>query len=87
MQKHKRTDFAVAAPTLAGPARAGGANRAGTPAGILTDSGDAEAFFMANTQDSCTPQNFNCNQQKATAAVLDDYNNGVYLGGPPHCGG
>lgn len=63
------------------------ANGAGTPSGILTALGDAESFFTTSTPASCTTQNFNCNQQKATAAVLDDYNNGTYVGGPPHCGG
>jgi hypothetical protein len=63
------------------------ANGAGTPSGVQAALNDAQAFFAANTPAVCTPQNFNCNQQKATAKVLDDYNNGVYAGGPPHCGG
>lgn len=63
------------------------ANGAGAPASILTALSDSETFFLNNTPASCTAANFNCNQQKATAAVLDDYNNGIYNGGPPHCGG
>lgn len=63
------------------------ANGASAPTSIQAALGDAEAFLTANTPASCNQSNFNCNQQKATAAVLDDYNNGVYAGGPPHCGG
>lgn len=60
---------------------AGGAS---APPSIIAVLNDASAFFSAGTTPaSCGPGQ--CEQQKALAAILDTYNNGLYPGAPKHC--
>ena len=54
------------------------------PASIQTLLDTADAWFLANTPAVCTSGS-SCGTQKTWAAILDDYNNGVYPGGPQHC--
>jgi hypothetical protein len=60
------------------------ANGAPVPASIQTLLDTADAWFLANTPAVCTSGS-SCGTQKTWAAILDDYNNGVYPGGPQHC--
>jgi hypothetical protein len=60
------------------------ANGASVPQGVQDTLGLASAWLNANTPSACTGPG-SCGTQKDWAAVLDDYNNGVYDGGPPHC--
>ncbi|MDH4232965.1 MAG: hypothetical protein OEW04_13170 [Nitrospirota bacterium] len=60
------------------------ANGAFVPQGVQDTLDYAEAWLQANNPCACT-SNGSCGIQKDWAAVLDDYNNGIYQGGPPHC--
>lgn len=63
------------------------ANGASVPAGIQ-ELLDLSAAFFATTDPavSCNGTGAaSCPLQKTWAAILDDYNNGVYEGGPVHC--
>ncbi len=60
------------------------ANGAFVPLGVQDTLALAEAWLEANNPCACTA-NGSCGLQKDWAAVLDDYNNGIYQGGPPHC--
>lgn len=60
------------------------ANGTCVPSGVQDLVDQATAWFEANGPDTCgTPGS--CGVQKDWGAVLDDYNNGIYPGGPPHC--
>jgi hypothetical protein len=61
------------------------ANSASVPSGVQTTLDLAEDWLNANGPSACTGDG-SCGTQKDWAAVLDEYNNGVYLGGPGHCG-
>lgn len=54
------------------------ANGAAVPPGVQTAINFAESYFNGFTAPSK-------GESVAQATVLDDYNNGVYPGGPPHC--
>jgi hypothetical protein len=60
------------------------ANGALLPAGIKATLADADAWLNNNTPAKCTAAG-SCGLQRDWAAVLDEYNNGQYAGGPPHC--
>jgi hypothetical protein len=60
------------------------ANGASAPAGVTTTLSLAEAWLSTNIPASCTAGG-SCGLQKDWAKLLDDYNNGQYPGGPPHC--
>ena len=63
------------------------ANGAAVPAGVQSILTQANAWFLsAGTAATACPLNSSCGLQKTWAGILDDYNNGVYPGGPPHCG-
>jgi hypothetical protein len=62
------------------------ANGAFEPSGIADIITQSEAFFNNNTPSACSSSSA-CGLQKTWAAILNDYNNGTYTGGPPHCGG
>lgn len=57
------------------------------PEGVQETIDLATAWFTSST-DAATacPKASNCGTQKTWAGVLDDFNNGVYPDGPPHCG-
>jgi hypothetical protein len=59
------------------------ASGASVPAGIQVKLDAAEAWLGANAPSACASAL--CGEQRDWAAILDDYNNGVYEGGPPHC--
>lgn len=59
-------------------------NPAVPPAGVQTTLDLALAWLQVNAPSACTA-NGSCGTQKDWAKVLDDFNNGVYPGGPPHC--
>jgi hypothetical protein len=61
------------------------ASGATVPSGIQTVLGLATPWLTANAPSACTTPSA-CGLQKTWAATLDTYNNGVYPGGPPHCG-
>ncbi len=61
------------------------ANGASVPNGVQDTLDLAEDWLNVNNQGACTGQG-SCGMQKDWAKILDDYNNGVYVGGPPHCG-
>jgi hypothetical protein len=60
------------------------ANGASVPTGVQTTLDLALAWLTANAPGACTA-NGSCGTQKAWAAILDSYNNGLYPGGPAHC--
>lgn len=62
------------------------ANGASVPQGVQDTLALAGTWFAnpANTPALCDAKG-SCGLQKDWGAVLDDYNNGVYPGGPPHC--
>jgi len=66
------------------------ANGACTPEGIFGPGGTfalAESFFSGTTTpDAACPLSNSCGLQKTWGQILDDYNNGLYPGGPAHCG-
>lgn len=59
-------------------------NPAKAPVGVQDTINLALAWLEANAPSACTAAN-SCGDQKDWAAVLDDFNNGVYPNGPPHC--
>ncbi len=61
------------------------ANGASVPSGVQDILNQAENWLTNNAPSACTA-NGSCGTQKDWAAILDDYNNGLYPGGPPHCG-
>jgi hypothetical protein len=60
------------------------ANGASVPEGIQTALDDAQAWLVANNPTACCA-NGSCGIQKGIAAILDQFNNGLYPGGPVHC--
>lgn len=60
------------------------ASGAAVPAGVGTTLGLAENWLSTNLPSACTSP-ASCGQQKDWAQVLDQYNNGLYPGGPQHC--
>jgi hypothetical protein len=63
------------------------ANGACLPDGVKTTLQLAQNWLnnSANTPATCSAKG-SCGLQKDWAKVLDDYNNGIYPGGPAHCG-
>jgi hypothetical protein len=61
------------------------ANGAYVPDGVQDTLDLAQPWFEAKTLSECTDKS-SCGTQKDWAKTLDDYNNGVYPGGPSHCG-
>ncbi len=66
------------------------ANNACTPEGLFGAGGTftlATSFFnSASTPGTTCPTPSSCGTQKTWGGILDSYNNGVYPGGPAHCG-
>lgn len=62
------------------------ANGACVPKGIQDTLDLAEAWFETYGPSACASCGNCCGLQKDWAEVLDDYNNGIYPGGPLHCG-
>lgn len=60
------------------------ANGASVPDGVSTTLALAEEWLNANGPSACAA-NGSCGMQRDWAEVLDQYNNGLYAGGPPHC--
>jgi hypothetical protein len=60
------------------------ANGASVPASIKATLDDADKWLSNNTPAKCSAGG-SCGLQRDWAAVLDEYNNGQYAGGPPHC--
>ena len=62
------------------------ARGASAPSGVQTVINNAQTWFntSANTPASCSTPG-SCGLQNTWAGILDDYNNGRYPGGPPHC--
>jgi hypothetical protein len=54
------------------------------PLGVLNTIVLADNWLATNPPAAC-PTGGSCGTQKTWAKVLDDYNNGIYPGGPPHC--
>ena len=61
------------------------ATGASVPDGVQETLDLAEEWLTVNVPYVCTGPG-SCGYQKDWAAVLDLYNNGLYPGGPPHCG-
>ena len=62
------------------------ANGATVPAVIQDILNQAAAWFTTvTTPAEACPRSNSCGAQKAWGKILDDYNNGIYPGGPPHC--
>ncbi len=61
------------------------ANGASVPAGVQTTLNNADTWLTNHIPADCTAA-ASCGEQKDWAKVLDDYNNGIYPGGPAHCG-
>lgn len=61
------------------------ANGALVPSGVQDTITLAEAWLNANVPGACTA-NGSCGTQKTWAAILAEYNEGSYPGGPAHCG-
>ncbi len=61
------------------------ASGATVPAGVQQVIDEATTWFDANAPAACaTPGS--CGAQATWAGILDTYNNGLYPGGPAHCG-
>jgi hypothetical protein len=60
-------------------------NGAAVPEGVEETLNSAYDWFVSSGPSACTA-GFPCGLQKDWAATLDLYNNGLYPGGPPHCG-
>jgi hypothetical protein len=60
------------------------ASGACVPQGVQDTLVPAQQWLVSNDPSACTGPG-SCGMQKDWAAVLDDYNNGVYPGGPLHC--
>lgn len=58
---------------------------ASMPAGVQSAYFPAAAWFASGVTLASCPQGSSCATQKAWAATLDTYNNGIYPGGPQHC--
>jgi hypothetical protein len=61
------------------------ANGAYVPPGVQATLALANTWLTVNAPSACTA-NGSCGTQKDWAAVLDTFNNGLYPGGPGHCG-
>jgi len=61
------------------------ANGASAPAGVQAILDQAATWFTMNGPGACVAAG-SCGAQKTWAGVLDEYNNGLYPGGPGHCG-
>jgi hypothetical protein len=61
------------------------ASGAAMPSGVKTIYDQATAWLTANTPSACSVAG-SCGDQKNWGAILDTYNNGLYPGGPTHCG-
>jgi hypothetical protein len=61
------------------------ANGADVPVGVQDTINLATTWFEDNAPSACTA-NDSCGIQKDWASTLDKYNNGIYPGGPSHCG-
>ncbi|HEV8582964.1 MAG TPA: hypothetical protein VGX68_28185 [Thermoanaerobaculia bacterium] len=61
------------------------ANNACVPSGVQDIIDQAAAWLALNDPSACAAKG-SCGTQKDWGAILDDYNNGVYPGGPAHCG-
>lgn len=61
------------------------ANGAYVPAGVLDTLNLADTWLTNNAPSACTAGG-SCGTQKDWAATLDMFNNGLYPGGPGHCG-
>lgn len=59
-------------------------NTPSVPDGISDTLNLAAAWLATHSQSTCTSSG-SCGTQKDWAATLDLFNNGVYVGGPPHC--
>ena len=44
-----------------------------------------DAVLAIEAVAAACPRSNSCGAQKAWGKILDDYNNGIYPGGPPHC--
>jgi hypothetical protein len=63
------------------------ANKACHPDGVQDILDQSESFFNGTTTPSAAcPSPSSCGLQKSWATILDNYNNGLYPGGPAHCG-
>jgi hypothetical protein len=60
------------------------ANGASVPSGVQGILNQADAWLVNNGPSACTGKG-SCGTQKTWAAILDEYNNGLYPGGPVHC--
>lgn len=60
------------------------ANGASVPTGVSSTLALADEWLNNNGPANCTAAG-SCGQQRDWAKVLDQYNNGQYAGGPPHC--
>lgn len=61
------------------------ANGASVPNGV-EDTLDLAARWLSNHSPATCAAKGSCGEQRDWAKVLDQYNNGQYAGGPPHCG-
>jgi hypothetical protein len=60
------------------------AKGASVPTGVGATLALADEWLNNNGPANCSAKN-SCGQQRDWAKVLDQYNNGQYAGGPPHC--
>ena len=60
------------------------ASGASVPSGVQDTLNLAQAWLAANDPSACTASS-SCGTQKGWAAILDQFNNGEYPGGPSHC--
>jgi hypothetical protein len=60
------------------------ANGASVPAGVANTLDLAKDWLNISTPAMCITAG-SCGTQKSWAKILDDYNNGIYPGGPQHC--
>jgi hypothetical protein len=61
-------------------------NGAPVPSGLLQDVLNQADNWLTNNGPSACTANGSCGTQKDWAKILDSYNNGLYPGGPVHCG-
>lgn len=62
------------------------ATGASVPLGVQSILDQSKAWFEANAPSACSTHG-SCGTQRDWQAILDEYNNGLYPGGPPHCDG
>jgi hypothetical protein len=62
------------------------ANGVCVPKGVQDTINLADAWFDTNGPSACDCKGSCCGLQKDWGEVLDDFNNGIYPGGPVHCG-